>query len=246
MDTQLTQYRDTALAALAQVPDLLDPAGQEALRAVADGAALSWRTRQIWRTETEARCSVLGLVKQPTPQARYWQSVREQAVFTDNLVHLSYDYRLALAKCDELRAQALMLRRELDNRTAPEERLGIDAQARQAEVEAERQAYIAQDMRLQAADRVREIAMWETLKAEALAEAKRAGTPIDTTDPGAGQLETLRLRAEREAIIARTLAEHGGGDTASLINITSLRESTDALATSERLTAGEAESTGKG
>ena len=53
----------------------------------------NWEKRQVFRTETEMRISVLNDIKFPTPAAKYWQCVREQAVFYENLVVLSFDYR---------------------------------------------------------------------------------------------------------------------------------------------------------
>jgi hypothetical protein len=41
----------------------------------------TWTKKQIFRTETEARISVLQDLKYPTKAAKYWQCVREQNVF---------------------------------------------------------------------------------------------------------------------------------------------------------------------
>ena len=49
--------------------------------------------KQIFRTETEARISVLQDMKYPTKASKYWQCVREQNVFLENLMSLSFDYR---------------------------------------------------------------------------------------------------------------------------------------------------------
>jgi hypothetical protein len=53
----------------------------------------TWTKKQIFRTETEARISVLQDMKYPTKAAKYWQCVREQNVFLENLMSLSFDYR---------------------------------------------------------------------------------------------------------------------------------------------------------
>ena len=49
--------------------------------------------KQMFRTETEMRFSVLSDNKYPTKAAKYWQSVREQNTHFENLVHLSFDAR---------------------------------------------------------------------------------------------------------------------------------------------------------
>ena len=46
----------------------------------------NWSKRQIWRTETEMEVSVLNDHKHPTRASKYWQCIREQAVFFENLI----------------------------------------------------------------------------------------------------------------------------------------------------------------
>jgi hypothetical protein len=53
----------------------------------------TWMKKQMFRTETEMRFSVLSDNKYPTKAAKYWQSVREQNTHFENLVHLSFDAR---------------------------------------------------------------------------------------------------------------------------------------------------------
>ena len=53
----------------------------------------TWRKKQMFRTETEMRFSVLSDNKYPNAAAKYWQSVREQNTHFENLVHLSFDAR---------------------------------------------------------------------------------------------------------------------------------------------------------
>ena len=53
----------------------------------------TWKKKQMFRTETEMRFSVLSDNKYPTKAAKYWQSVREQNTHFENLVHLSFDAR---------------------------------------------------------------------------------------------------------------------------------------------------------
>ena len=47
----------------------------------------TWRKKQMFRTETEMRFSVLSDNKYPTRAAKYWQSVREQNTHFENLMH---------------------------------------------------------------------------------------------------------------------------------------------------------------
>ena len=58
----------------------------------------TWTKKQMFRTETEARFSVLQDNRYPTKAAKYWQCVREQSSYLDNLMALSFDYRRNDAK----------------------------------------------------------------------------------------------------------------------------------------------------
>ena len=53
----------------------------------------TWSKKQMFRTETEMRMSVLQDFKFPTKASKYWQAVREQNVFLEQLIYLSFEYR---------------------------------------------------------------------------------------------------------------------------------------------------------
>ena len=53
----------------------------------------NWGKRQMFRTETEMRFSVLSDNKYGTKASKYWQCVREQNTHFENLMQLSFDYR---------------------------------------------------------------------------------------------------------------------------------------------------------
>jgi len=117
---------------------------------------------QLWRTETEMRYSVLNDTSFPTDSAKYWQCVREQNVFWENLVQLSCDYQrqqgeleLAEIKFDEIKG---------DNKKLNAERKIIDAEIKQKQ-------FGLMNMRLQGHDRVREINLWEKIKNELTAKS---------------------------------------------------------------------------
>ena len=63
----------------------------------------TWRKKQMFRTETEMRFSVLSDNKYPTKAAKYWQSVREQNTHFENLVHLSFESRKNDVKIKKIR-----------------------------------------------------------------------------------------------------------------------------------------------
>ena len=53
----------------------------------------TWMKKQMFRTETEMRFSVLSDNRFGTKAAKYWQSVREQNTHFENLMRLSFDAR---------------------------------------------------------------------------------------------------------------------------------------------------------
>ena len=53
----------------------------------------TWVKKQMFRTETEMRFSVLSDAKYGNNASKYWQSVREQNTHFENLMSLSFEYR---------------------------------------------------------------------------------------------------------------------------------------------------------
>ena len=88
----LIQQEETHLNNLLEQNDLTD------FKGMVDELRDTWSKKQMFRTETEARFSVLQDNRYPTKAAKYWQCVREQASYLDNLMTLSFDYRRNEAK----------------------------------------------------------------------------------------------------------------------------------------------------
>jgi len=78
--------------------NLLEPSDLSAFKGMVDELRDTWTKKQMFRTETEARFSVLQDNRYPTKAAKYWQCVREQSSYLDNLMSLSFDYRRNDAK----------------------------------------------------------------------------------------------------------------------------------------------------
>jgi len=112
----------------------------------------AWRKRQIFRTDTEARISVLSDFKFPTKAAKYWQAVREQVVHFEQLMQMSFDYRRNEVKIKKLK------------RKIEEEKDELKKELWQ--IELEEKIYAKANMELVAKDRMREINMWSYLKKE--------------------------------------------------------------------------------
>lgn len=112
----------------------------------------TWTKKQIFRTETEARISVLQDMKYPTKAAKYWQCVREQNVFLENLMALSFDYRRNDVKIKRLEKKIID---EEDNLKKELWKIDLDEKK-----------YGKASMELTAKDRMRELKMWSKLKVE--------------------------------------------------------------------------------
>ena len=112
----------------------------------------TWHKKQMFRTETEMRFSVLSDNKYPTKAAKYWQSVREQNTHFENLVHLSFDARKNEVEIEKLQ------------RDIKKEKDPIDKKMKQ--IELEEKLYGKAQMELVAKHRMREVATWSKLKKE--------------------------------------------------------------------------------
>lgn len=112
----------------------------------------TWMKKQMFRTETEMRFSVLSDNKYPTKAAKYWQSVREQNTHFENLVHLSFDARKNEVEIEKLQ------------RDIKKEKDPLDKKMKQ--IELEEKLYGKAQMELVAKHRMREVATWSKLKKE--------------------------------------------------------------------------------
>ena len=132
--------------------NLLDPNDVKEFKELTGELRDTWTKKQVFRTETEMRMSVLQDAKYPTKASKYWQCVREQNVFLENLMSLSFDARRNEVKLKRLQEKLL---KEED--PLKKELLQIDI---------DEKTYSVANMQLVARDRMREIKLWSTLKKE--------------------------------------------------------------------------------
>ena len=139
----------------------------------------NWTKKQIFRTETEMRISVLNDGKHPTAASKYWQSVREQSAHFDAMMGLSFDLRK-----NEINRMKLerKLQKSIDE--------GKDLKELELRVDLDQNLYQRANMEQVAKDRVREIATWSKLKAEL-----DDGT-FDTQNVNSHQATSYRLALE--------------------------------------------------
>ena len=138
----------------------------------------TWMKKQMFRTETEMRFSVLSDNKYPTKAAKYWQSVREQNTHFENLVHLSFDAR-------KNEVEIKKLQRDIKKEKDP-----LEKELKQ--VELEEKLYGKAQMELVAKHRMREVATWSKLKKEF-----HDGS-FDDRDVNTHQAESYKIRLEHQ------------------------------------------------
>ena len=166
--------------------NLLDPEDVKEFKAMTTELRDTWTKKQVFRTETEMRMSVLQDMKYPTKAAKYWQCVREQNVFLENLMSLSFDCRRNEAKI-----------KWLENKIYKEENEGkndVDEyKLEKWKIDLDEARYGLANMQLVARDRMREIKLWSTLKKEV------ADGSFDTKDVNRHQLDSYHLIMKNKA-----------------------------------------------
>jgi hypothetical protein len=164
----------------------------------------TWVKKQIFRTNTEMRISVLADFKHPNNASKYWQCVKEQSVHFENLVALSFDYR----KNDiEIKKTQKKLENEKD-----------ELELQLLKVELDEKLYAKANMELVAKDRMREINEWSKLKLE-----YNDGT-FDDKNVNTHQSEAYKYILENRA---KTLTP--GSSQAEVFNVVSQLETLNRL-----------------
>ena len=132
--------------------NLLELEDLSAFKGMVDELRDTWTKKQMFRTETEARFSVLQDNRYPTKASKYWQCVREQSSYLDNLMSLSFDYRRNEAKI-----------KWLETKIESEE---SEYKATKYQIDLDECKFGKASMEKVAKHRMREIKMWSKLKKE--------------------------------------------------------------------------------
>ena len=132
--------------------NLLETEDLKSFKSMVEELRDTWTKKQIFRTETEMKVAVLDDGRYPTRASKYWQCVREQNVFLENLMSLSFDYRRNEAKIKQLEKK---LETETDEYKKELYQIDLDEKV-----------YGKANMELVARDRLREIKLWSRFKTE--------------------------------------------------------------------------------
>jgi hypothetical protein len=150
--TEKRDIKDLIQQEEANLHNLLNTEDLQSFKGMVDELRDTWTKKQIFRTETEARFSVLQDNRYPTKAAKYWQCVREQSSYLDNLMVLSFDYRRNEAKIK-------WLEKKLETETD-------DYKLECYKIDLDEKVFSKASMEQVAKNRIREIKMWSKLKKE--------------------------------------------------------------------------------
>ena len=159
--------------------NLLDPEDVSKFKELTGELRDTWTKKQMFRTQTEMEFSVLNDAKYPTKAAKYWQCVREQNVFLENLMTLSFEYRRNEVKIKRLE-------KKLAEETDP-----LKQELHQ--IDLDEKIYARAGMQLVARDRMREIKLWSMYK------KKYDDGSFDTKDVNTHQLHSYHLTMKNKA-----------------------------------------------
>lgn len=151
--------------------------------ALKEELADNWNKKQIFRTETEMRISVLNDAKHPTPASKYWQSVREMSAHFDAMMNLSFDIR---------RNKIERLKLEKKMQEAIES--GDELEQMEIQIDLDQNLYGKACMEQVAHDRVREIRTWSKIKSE-LDDGS-----FDSQNVNTHQAQSLRLALQNRVM----------------------------------------------
>jgi len=177
-----------------RMDQLLDPTQVSQFKSLIGELRDTWTKKQIFRTETEARISVLQDMKYPTKAAKYWQCVREQNVFLENLMSLSFDYRRNDVKIKRLEKK---IQEEKD-----------DLKIELFEIDLDEKKFSKAAMELTAKDRMREIKLWSKIKKE-----------VDDGKFDKNNVDTHQLESYHKVMINRKNTLTSGSSQPEVFNV---------------------------
>ena len=163
----------------------------------------TWHKRQMFRTETEMRFSVLNDSKYPTDAAKYWQAVREQNTHFQQLMRISF-----VARKNDVEIKKTQAKLKKEKNKYEKELLEIDL---------DEKVFDKAEFELVAKHRMREVEHWSRLKNELVTKDPHFNTKdvnahqlhsyglvfknkVKTITPGSSQPEVLNVLAQAHTI----------------------------------------------
>ena len=192
----LMVFNQDAIAVIEETPLFNEDEKKEIITA-SENMENSFFHSQVFRTDTEARISVLNDVKFPTPASKYYQSLREMNVHQCELVNLLYDYEDKKQDLKITRAEIMDLEEQLEKSLKESEKIKLQAQIKKKEIELAKTSFSLKNMKRMADGRKQEIMQWNKILNEldpVMDEFK-----IPKNDPDAHQKVSYAVRFIRQA-----------------------------------------------
>jgi len=189
-------FNEDAIAVIEETPLFSEDEKRELITA-SENMENSFFNSQVFRTDTEARISVLNDVKFPTPASKYYQSLREMNVHQCELVNLLYDYEEKKQDLKIVRADIMDLDEQLGNSERESDKIRFEAELKKKEIELAKTSFSLKTMKRMADGRRKEIMQWDKILKEldpAMDELK-----IPKNDPDAHQKISYAVRFIRQA-----------------------------------------------
>ena len=178
MDKEKRNIQTLATTQSKYLSDILDVEDVKHFKTLIPELKDTWKKKQVFRTETEMRFSVLSDNKYPNRASKYWQCVREQNTHFENLMHLSFDARKNDVEIDKIKIKIAKEKNKLDKQLL--------------QIELEQKIYGKAGMELVAKHRMREVATWSKLKKEF------HNGSFDDKDVNTHQAESYKIRLEHQ------------------------------------------------
>jgi len=195
----LTIFNKDAMGVISDTP-LFSEAEKKALVDMAESMEKAHANSQIFRTDTEARMSVLNDIKFPTSASKYYQSLREMNVQQTELVNLLYDYEDKKQDIQITQANIMKFQSKLDSATEKYDKLRLQAKINKLQIELGRTKFTLKQMKRTAEGRKQEILQWDKILKELEPVLKKAKIPLN--NPDTHQKVSYFVRHIRQAINA--------------------------------------------
>ena len=189
----MTEYQDTSLGII-EASSILNTADLLKIQGMKDELLDVFEKAQTFRTPTEMRIAVLDDIRHPTPDSKYWQSVREQNVMFQELVLLSYEYRKNAIEIKKLQRD---LNYEVDN---------LESELLQVEIE--KKTFIGKNQERTANGRIQEILEWHVIKEDLMPQLAA----------GIEDVDKHQLISYATAWIGQSIVMGSGGSPSERIN----------------------------
>jgi len=160
---------------------------------------------QIYRTETEARTSVLNKTRFPTAPSQYYQSLKELNVHQGELVNLLYQYEtknedVNIIKADIMELEEKLEELENDENSKEYDLIKVKSEINKKYIQLKQYNFELKNMKRVADDRKREILMWDKILNELKPKLEEDNIPMD--DPNYHQALSYALRDIKKLIQA--------------------------------------------